>query len=156
MVVPEERPYCYLIKRLCFLTPGIEFTEGSCSPHRRGAPRRPRWDAIASLTANQNLYNRRCWQHHRRPPRILLALPSSLRIGEDHLKPRSCPPQTGQMPDQGFPSRPLTPSSPPVRPTRLVTYCTHVVLATAQRFNNANVKDGFELCKFVMFILNVY
>lgn len=156
MVVPEERPYCYLIKRFCFLTPDIEFAGGSCSPHRRGAPRRPRWDATASLTASQNLHNRRCWQRSRRPLRILLALPSSLTIGEDRLKLQSCPPQTGQMPDRGSPSRPLTPSSPPVRPTRLVAYCTHVVLATVRRIGSANVGDGFEFCQFVTFILNVY
>lgn len=114
------------------------FAEGSCSPHHRGAPRPPRWDATASLTANRSLRNQKYWRHRRRPLRILQAPLSSRRIDEG-LKLRSCPPQTGQMPDRGLPSRPVTASSPPVRPARLVSYYIREVLATEHRVNTADV-----------------
>lgn len=123
MLAPEESTYCCsLIKRLsdtrllvlnlsCVEILGFTFeplnifAEGSCSPHHRGAPRRPRWDATASLTANHSPRNRKCQQHRRKRPRTPL-----WRTGKDHLDLQNHPPPSGQMSDRGFPSRPLTTS----------------------------------------------
>lgn len=112
------------------------FAGGSYSPHHRETPKHHQWDATASLTANQRLHNRKYQQHYCRTPGTRPNLLSSRRKGDGHLKLRSHPPQTNQMPGRRrFLSRPLTTPSLPVRPTRFVSYCSIWLTMSAERIN---------------------
>lgn len=92
------------------------FPGGNCSPHHRGALRRPYRNATVCRTARMYRPHRSRTCGMRSPPL------SRLRTAEDCLMLKSRPPRAAQQSGRRwFPSRPLRTPSPPHRPARYAT-----------------------------------